>query len=231
MDTLTLTPVSEPEELHLDEQRPRVTISVSRATAAHLEGWLTEKRLFAAHEAAHCAVACLTEPKLGVTAVSISGQHSGWTETDEDDDRKPAMQSERQLWSSLLVSLAGWAMEHALLGQVTTGSESDLKRATAIALRRCAAGMTPDEIFVSLDAFRYDETPRFLTDRIGRSVVRQLTEARLEVTGLVAANRDCILTLAETIFNARRLSDCALHDALIEAGFEPLRTGDDPKWP
>lgn len=224
MDTLSLTPTLEPEELLLDEQRPRVTISVSRAAAAHLEGWLTEKRLVAAHEAAHCAVACLTEPKLGVTAVSIAGHHSGWTETDEDDDRKPLMQSERQLWSSMLVTLAGWAMEHTLLGQVTTGSERDLKRATEIALRRCAAGMIPDEVFVSMDAFSYDETPRFLIDRVGRSVVRQMTDARAEVTDLVAARREPILRLAETIFTARRLSDGALRDALIEAGFEPLRT-------
>jgi cell division protease FtsH len=214
----------EPEQLSLDELRPRVTISVTRATAAHLEGWLTEKRLTAAHEAAHCAVACLTEPKLGLAAVSITGQHSGWTETDEDDDRKPAMQSERQLWSSLLVTLAGWAMEHALLGQVTTGSERDLKRATEIAMRRCQAGMVPDEVFVSLDAFSYDETPRFLIDQVGRSVVRQLTEARHEVIELVAAHRDPILRLAEIIFTARRLSDGALRDALVEAGFEPLAT-------
>jgi ATP-dependent Zn protease len=224
MDTLAITTVFEPEELRLDEQRTRVTVSVTRATAAHLEGWLTEKRLTAAHEAAHCAVACLTEPKLGVAAVSITGQHSGWTETDEDHDRKPAMQSERQLWASLLVTLAGWAMEHTLLGQVTTGSERDLKRATQIAIRRCEAGMVPGEIFVSLDAFDYDETPRFLIDMAGRSVVRQLAEARAEVTELVAAHREQILRLAETIFTARRLSDTALRDALIEAGFEPLRT-------
>ncbi len=224
MDTLALTPLLEPEQLRLDEQRPRVTISVSRATAAHLEGWLTEKRLTAAHEAAHCAVACLTEPKLGVTAVSITGHHSGWTETDEDDDRRPLMQSERQLWSSMLVTLAGWAMEHTLLGQGTTGSERDLKRATEIALRRCAAGMVPDDIFVSLDAFSYDETPRYLIDQVGRSVVRQLAEARVEATELVSTNRESILKLAEAIFTARRLSDSALREALVEAGFEPLST-------
>ncbi len=224
MDTLELIPVFEPEELRLEEQRPRVTVSVSRATAAHLEGWLTEKRLIAAHEAAHCAVACLTEPKIGVTAVSITGQHSGWTETDEDEDTKPAMQSDRQMWSSMLVSLAGWAMEHELLGQVTTGSESDLRRATSIAMRRCAAGMVPDEIFISMDAFGYSSRPRFLTDRLGRSVQRQLSEARPQVTELVASNRERILALAEIIFSARRLSDRALAEALIEAGFEPLRT-------
>jgi hypothetical protein len=68
METLAPTPILEPEELLHDGRRPRVTISVSRATAAHLEDWLTEKRLTAAHEAAHCAVARLTEP--------------GWAETD-----------------------------------------------------------------------------------------------------------------------------------------------------
>ena len=224
METLALTPILEPEDVLLDERRPRVTISVSPATAAHLEGWLTEKRLTAAHEAAHCAVACLTEPKLGVTAVSITGHHSGWTETDEDDDRKPLMQSERQLWSSMLVTLAGWAMEHTLLGQVTTGSERDLTRATEIALRRCKSGMVPDEVFISMDAFGYGPKPQFLTDRLARSVVRQLTEARAEVTDLVAAHREPILRLAETIFTARRLSVGALRDALVEAGFEPLAT-------
>jgi cell division protease FtsH len=223
MDTLALTPMLEPEELRLDEQHPRVTISVSRATAAHLEGWLTEKRLTAAHEAAHCAAACLTEPKLGVTAVSITGHHSGWTETDEDDDCKPLMQSERQLWSSMLVTLAGWAMEHTLLGQVTTGSERDLKRATEIALRRCEAEMVPDEVFMSMDAFGYRGKPAFLVERVGRSVHRQLKDTRVEVSELVTAHRVPILRLAETIFTARRLSDGALRDALIEAGFEPLR--------
>jgi len=224
MDTLSLTPILEPEELLLDEARPRVTINVSRATAAHLEGWLTEKRLTAAHEAAHCAVACLTEPRIGVTAVSITGHHAGWIETDEDDDRKPLMQSERQLWSSMLVTLAGWAMEYTLLGQVTTGSERDLKRATEIALTRCAAGMVPDEVFISMAAFGYGPKPQFLTDELARSVVRQLAEARREATELVALHREPILRLAESIFTARRLSDGALHDALVKAGFEPLAT-------
>jgi cell division protease FtsH len=223
MDTLALTPILQPEQLRLEEQRARVTVSVSPATAAHLEGWLTEKRLTAAHEAAHCAVACLTEPKLGVVAVSITGHHSGWTETDEDDDRKPLMQSDRQLWSSMLMTLAGWAMEHTLLGQVTTGSESDLTRATQIARRRIAAGMLPDEVFVSMSAFGYNERPRFLIDRIARSIVRQMDEARAEVTTLVALHREPILRLAESIFTARRLSDGALRDALTHAGFEPLR--------
>jgi ATP-dependent Zn protease len=224
MDRVALTPILEPEKLSLDEQRPRVTVSVSRATAAHLEGWLTEKRLIAAHEAAHCAVACLVQPKVGVTAVSITGQHSGWTETDEDDDRRPAMQSERQLWSSMLMTLAGWAMEYALLGQVTTGSERDLQMATQIARRRCEAGMVPDEVFISMNGFGYGARPKFLVEQFGRSMQRQLQEARAEVTELVAANREAILRLAETIFTARRLSDGALRDALVEAGFEPLRT-------
>jgi cell division protease FtsH len=224
MDTLALTPVLEPEEIRLDERRPRVTITVSRATAAHLEGWLTEKRLIAAHEAAHCAVACLTQPKIGVKSVSITGHNFGWTMTDEEDDDKPAMRSDRQLWSNMVVTLAGWAMEHTLLGQVTTGSESDIKQATQTARRRCAAGMVPDEVFVSLDAFEYDETPKFLIDLVGRSVVRQLGEARKEACELVRTHRDSILCLAETLFAARKLSDGALREALIEAGFEPLRT-------
>jgi len=224
MDTLALTPILAPEQLKLDEQRPRVTVSVSRATAAHIEGWLTEKRLTAAHEAAHCAVACLTEPKVGVTAVSITGQHSGWVVTDEEDDDKPAMQSERQLWSSMLVTLAGWAMEHTLLGQVTTGSERDINKATRIALRRCEAGMVADEVFMSMSAFGYNSRPQFLVDQVGKSVHRQMQEARLEVAEIVSANRDGILRLAEIIFTERRLSDRALCEALVEAGFEPLRS-------
>ncbi len=227
MEILALTPIVEPEQLKLDEHRPRVTISVSRATAAHLEGWLTEKRLTAAHEAAHCAVACLTEPKVGVTAVSITGQHSGWVTTDEEDDDKPAMQSERQTWSSMLVTLAGWAMEHTLLGQVTTGSERDIQQATRIALKRCEAGMVPDEVFMSLSAFGYNSRPPFLVDAVGKSVHRQLQEARREASELVSAHRDGILRLAEIIFTERRLSDRALSSALVEAGFEPLRTDED----
>ena len=44
------------------------------------------------------------------------------------------------------------------------------------------------------------------------------------MTDLVASNREPILRLAEAIFTARRLSDCALREALIEAEFEPLST-------
>jgi hypothetical protein len=113
-DTLTLTPVLEPEELRLDEQRPRMTVSVSRA-------------------------------------------------------------------------------------------------------RCCAAGMHPYGTFISLNAFGYGPKPRFLTDRLARSVVRQLTEAHKEAVELIDLHREPILLLAERIFTARRLSDDALRDALIEA--------------
>jgi hypothetical protein len=52
----------------------------------------------------------------------------------------------------------------------------------------------------------------------------------VETTELVSSNRESILKLAEAIFTARRLSDSALREALIDAGFEPLSTDDDPSW-
>ncbi len=84
--------------------------------------------------------------------------------------------------------------------------------------------MVPDEVFMSSSAFGYNSRPRFLVEQIGRSVHRQLQEARAEVAEIVSANRDGILGLAEIIFTERRLSDRALRDALVESGFEPLRT-------
>ena len=93
---------------------------------------------------------------------------SGFEPLRTDDDSKPAMQSERQLWSSMIVTLAGWAMEHTLLGQVTTGSERDIQRATRIAMKRCEAAGA--EIEMPLTQIREGLRVAIVGDPDGNSV-------------------------------------------------------------
>ncbi len=99
------------------------------------EGRLTpaEKRRVAVHEAGHALVAWATPESEPLRRVSIlpRGRALGATEQAPLEDRHLATRAE--LEARLSVLLGGHASERLVLGQPSTGSEDDLRQATALA--------------------------------------------------------------------------------------------------
>jgi cell division protease FtsH len=94
-----------------------------------------DRRVTAYHEAGHALVALLLPESDPVNKVTIipRGRALGVTEYLPENDR--VNYSRQYLLSQLAMALAGRAAEQVAIGEITTGAENDLQRATQIARR------------------------------------------------------------------------------------------------
>ncbi len=103
-----------------------------------------EKRLTAFHEAGHAVVAnalpSLTDPVHKVTIIP-RGRAGGYTLILPTEDRM--YRAKKELLDEVAMLLGGRAAEDLFLGDVTTGAQNDLERATKLARRMvCEWGMS-----------------------------------------------------------------------------------------
>ncbi|HEX2028146.1 MAG TPA: ATP-dependent zinc metalloprotease FtsH [Nitriliruptorales bacterium] len=102
-----------------------------------------ERRAVACHESGHAVVAWALPDGGPVTKVSIvgRGRSLGFTRIVPGEERFVVV--EQELQEQLTVILAGRAAEELMLGQATSSSKDDLRRATALARRMvCEFGMS-----------------------------------------------------------------------------------------
>jgi cell division protease FtsH len=97
-----------------------------------------ERRRVATHEAGHAIVAHFTEHSEPLQRVSIlpRGMSLGATQQWAVNDRH--ILTEPELEAKLRILMAGFAAENAIYGNVSSGSEQDLQRATDFAFRMVA---------------------------------------------------------------------------------------------
>jgi cell division protease FtsH len=96
----------------------------------------SEKRVISVHEIGHALVAKFTSGSDKVHRISIVPRSSGalgFTMQIPEEDRH--LMSERQLRGMVRVLLGGRAAEHVVIGEVTSGAQDDLRRASAIVRR------------------------------------------------------------------------------------------------
>ncbi|MCK4268656.1 MAG: cell division protein FtsH, partial [Actinomycetia bacterium] len=103
-----------------------------------------EKRLTAFHEAGHAVVAnalpSITDPVHKVTIIP-RGRAGGYTLILPTEDRM--YRAKKELLDEVAMLLGGRAAEDLFLGDVTTGAQNDLERATKLARRMvCEWGMS-----------------------------------------------------------------------------------------
>jgi len=92
-----------------------------------------EKEITAYHEAGHAVVSSLLPYADPVHKISIisRGRAAGYTLKLPLEDRK--LQSKNEFLDDIAVSLAGYATEKAIFGDVTTGPSNDLQVSSALA--------------------------------------------------------------------------------------------------
>ena len=96
----------------------------------------SEKRVIAIHEVGHAIVAAMTEGSDKVHRISIVPRSSGalgFTMQIPEEDRH--LMSQKQLRAMVRVLLGGRAAEQVVVGEVTSGAQDDLRRATSIVKR------------------------------------------------------------------------------------------------
>ncbi len=215
-----------------EEALDRIVLGTRQAALVDPE----ERRVVAYHEAGHAVVARLTPGADPVQKVTIAphGRALGVTEQRPDEDRR---NYPRQfLLGRLTMMLAGRAAEELVLGQPTTGAESDLKGATDLARRMVGMwGMSDDLGPVS---YGVGETHPFLgrelaaprehaeptAARIDAAVQELLEQARARARELLERHRATLDAVAEELIEHEAVDARRLDEIFIQSGVRPAES-------
>jgi len=174
--------VTEVYKTDFDEAIDKIILGTRRASVLSEE----ERRVVAYHEGGHALVATLTpgaDPISKVTIIS-HGRALGVTEQFSDEDRHNYPKD--YLLGRLAVMLGGRASEELVMGQPSTGAESDLKQATNLARRM--VGLWGMSQAVGPVSYGLGETHPFLGRELGQPrEYAETTAAKLDlaIRGLI----------------------------------------------
>lgn len=197
-----------------------------------------ERRRTAYHESGHALLGMLRKGADPVRKVSIipRGQALGVTLSTPDTDRYGY--DEDYLRGRIIGALGGMAAEDAIYGVVTTGAESDLRQATAIARQMVGKwGMSPKvgPMTVLIDDADprvigiSDDTLRDVDDEVRRII----TECHQQAVQMLEEHRDQLCAIAEELLRKETLNE---DEVYAVAGIErpakkPLAGAEDAAEP
>jgi cell division protease FtsH len=173
------------------------------------------------HEAGHALVGMLTPGADPVRKVSIipRGLALGVTLSAPDDDH--VSYTLEDLLAKIKVAVGGRVAEETVFGTITTGAESDIQQATAIARHMVgrwgmseAIGLVSvlpdDDAFPLPGASEISEATRQLIDE---QVHRQIESAHREVTELLITHREQLDSLTTALLRAETLDEIDAYTA------------------
>lgn len=209
--------------------RDRIVMGTVRTLAIRPE----ERRRLAAHEAGHAAVAYYLDDADPIYKVTIipRGRSLGATHFLPQEERLTL--SEKYLNDQLVVALAGRASERMFIGDVSTGADDDIQRATRLA-RSMTARWGMSEAIGAVDLRASDDhpflgrdiaLPRSFADATAAQVDQAVTElikgAERAAHEIIAAHKAEIGRLANLLDQEE-----SLDRAQIEACLRPDSRGD-----
>jgi len=170
-----------------------------------------EKRIIAYHEAGHALVGHLLPMADPVHKISIisRGQALGYVLSMPAEDR--FLTSKAQMSAEIAVALAGQAAEELSIGEIYTGSNSDIKRATKIAKQMVmrlgmsdklgprAFGDSDHEVFLGRDfSANADYSPE-VAYQIDQEVSRLISEGHKTARAILEGQREQLDLMAEVL--------------------------------
>jgi cell division protease FtsH len=176
-----------------------------------------EKKLTAYHEAGHAIAIRVVSSTNKVDRISIipAGMAGGYTSARPEEDIHNYSKS--QLIEAIVVSLGGRAAEEIILGEVSTGASSDLKRANGVArdiiikygmserLTNLIFGNENDEVFIGRDFAQSknysDETAAIIDSEI-KSIIDSAYKRTLD---LLKENINKLHKIAEALLEKEKL--------------------------
>ncbi|MAF76922.1 MAG: cell division protein FtsH [Halobacteriovoraceae bacterium] len=176
-----------------------------------------QKRVIAVHESGHALVAHLTKEASPLKKITIipRGKALGFTEQVYTEDI--VNQSKSFLLSQIDVLLGGRTAEELIIGEITTGAQDDLKRATKLCRKMIAIwGMS--DTFGPL-SFEIEEEHAFLgremskaknfsektAERIDEEIFKLLGQRKDHVTELLTKNKELLVELSDQLFTKETL--------------------------
>ncbi|HVU49274.1 MAG TPA: ATP-dependent zinc metalloprotease FtsH [Polyangia bacterium] len=189
-----------------------------------------ERRRVAVHEAGHAVAARFLPHTQPLRRVSIlpRGLALGATQQLAREDRHLSTRGE--LTSRLATLMGGYAAEQLVLGEVSTGAESDLKQATDLATDMVAHyGMSErlgpvyfehhvDHPFLGKRVATDSGTSELTAHVIEKETERLLGEALGAARAVVSGHRDALDRLSQALLGRETLELAALEEVLAPAG-------------
>jgi cell division protease FtsH len=187
-----------------------------------------EKRRVAVHESGHAVVARFAAHAARLRRITIipRGMSLGATQQAMDEDRHIATREE--LMARLQVLMGGYASEKLVTGEVSTGAENDLKRATEMAHHMVAHYGMSDRVGpvyhehrtehpflgqkLAMDSGVSDETVHLIEDEARRLLV----EAEKQAERIIQENRPAFDRLVEALVDRETLEQDDLDQVLDE---------------
>lgn len=199
-----------------------------------------DRRMVAVHEGGHAIVGHLLEGCDEVHLITIvpRGQAAGHTlalPAEEHDNM-----SRSQLLDQITMMLGGHAAEEIGLGEIYTGSSSDLKRATEICRKMVTQfGMSDNigtiylgsdqEVFVGMEFGQSREYSEEIAARIDREVASILAKCYEQAKKILSDNKDKLELLAQSLLEQETLNRTEFV-SLMETGTLPeTNEGDKPR--
>jgi cell division protease FtsH len=194
-----------------------------------------ERRTAAWHEAGHTMVGKLVEGNDSVHKVSIipRGAALGVTQFLPTEDRH--LMTKRQTLARIAMALGGRVAEEQVFGEITTGAQDDIKRATRFArMMVCELGMSEklgpiaygeneESVFLGREFAQRREDYSEETAREIDQEVRRIVESQYQVARrVIRENRDKLDRLALALLERETL-DAEEIDAALDARELPRR--------
>ena len=191
-----------------------------------------EKRVTAYHEGGHALVAKLLPDSDPVHKVTIlpRGMAMGYVLSLPEDDRYMASKSE--LLSKITMALGGRVAEEVVLGDITTGAESDLQYATEKARQMiCEFGMSDNlgplslgrrhgPVFLGRDLYEERNYSEEVAAQIDKEIRAIVEECYAKAKELIETNRDKLERIVVALLEKETIDGDEL-DAIINGTERP----------
>src|SRR5205809_2817834 len=194
--------------LELEEAIDRVVAGPERRTRLISE---REKKVIAYHEGGHALVAFLLPNADPVHKISVipRGRALGYTLTLPLEDK--FLITRQEFIDELAMLLGGRVAEELVFGDITTGAQNDLERATKIArkmvtefgmsdqLGPLTLGQKPEEVFLGRDISAQPDYSDQVAFEIDSEIRRLIDEAHDEALDILTENRVHLDRIAEVL--------------------------------
>lgn len=189
-----------------------------------------QKKVIAVHESGHALVALLTPHSNPVTKMTIipRGRALGFTEQTPEEDM--INQSKSYLMAQLAILLGGRVAEEVMIGEITTGAQDDLKRATKMARAMVAnfgmsssfgllaVEMGEEHAFLGREISRPKNFSEETSRKIDQEICQILNERKTYVTNLLNHHKDTLGKLSQRLCEEETLEKSDIYEI---AGITP----------
>jgi len=225
--------LKEISEQELEDAADRVTMGPERKSkviTAH------EKEITAYHESGHVLVARMLTSSDPVHKVSIipRGGAGGWTKFLPSEDRR--LWSRSQLNDQIASLLGGRAAEELHFGDITTGAQSDLERATKLARKMVTEygmsdrlgprtfGTRQEMVFLGKEISEQRDYGDQVAQQIDEEVHSRIQRAHTTARRILDNNAEKLKQLAELLIEKETLGEDEINGLFAAPETQPAAT-------